>query len=488
MPTTPAFLRLCAGVPAFFLMTSSYGQVLQWGAEEEVGPGGLDFLRPRIHLSSDGRPVVVWGNDGLHAVHGAFSVGAGSWVDADVSVLVQGHPYLSDWTGVQTASDGVDAWAVYGTGTNANGPIYLHRFANGFPSISDTLRIDTPIGEEYKLPSVTPLPNGEAAILVMRTATGWLDAEYILIRTTVNGTAVLPPVLVSAPVAPGEVCDCCTGEVMSSGNTIVALFRNNNGNQRSIWAAVSTDGGDTFSAATEVDPTAWTINACPSSGPDAFIAGDSLRVVFMSGAVNGTKSYGRSLHLQTLGLGPLMDLWPGQLMSQSQNLPRIAGDADTLGVVWQQGQAGQFEILFRWSVNGWAGLSAPDTVHVSTTGAQKNPDITFGNGAFHIVWQDAPSGNVHYRKATLPADVAVNDHPGRPGLTVWPVPATDNLFVDAPTGDNFIVQDASGRIVMSGVFTGGPIDVSAMRNGVFSLSFNGAGSRPLGRRMFVIAR
>ena len=488
MLTSLVFLRFSVTVVPGLLVSSLVGQSLIWSAEEEIGPGGLDYLRPRVYLAANGEPVVLWGDDGMHAVHGALSVGGGLWVEMEVSALVQGHPYVGDWTGPQSASDGTDAWAVYGTGSSADGPIYLHHFVNGFPSIGDTLRIDPPAGEEYKLPSVAALPNGEAAVLVMRTASGWLDAEYILIRTTAGGTAFLPPVPVSTPIAPGEVCDCCTGEVMSSGNTVVVLFRNNDNNLRSIWAVVSNDSGATFGAGAEVDPTAWTINACPSSGPDAYIAGDSLRFVFMSGAVNGTKSYGRGLHLQTLGLGPLIDLWPGQPMSQSQNFPRIAGNADTLGVVWQQGQAGQFEILFRWSVTGWGGLSAADTVHISTTGAQKNPDITFGNGAFHIVWQDAPSATVHYRKATIPSDVAVNEHLAKQTLMVWPVPAGDDLFLNAPEGGDFAVHDAPGRIVLSGVFTGAPIDVSVLRNGVFTISLNGPGAFPLRRRTILIAR
>lgn len=488
MPTSLVFLRFCVSTALLLAWSVLLGQSLVWSDEEEVGSGGLDFLRPRVHLAANGLPVVLWGDDGLHAVHGALSVGGGLWAEMEVSAMVQGHPYVSDWTGPQSASDGIDAWAVYGTGNNADGPIYLHHFVNGFPSISDTLRIDPPAGEEYKLPSVAALPNGEAAVLVMRTTTGWLDAEYILFRTTAGGTTVLPPVLVSTPLAPGEVCDCCTGEVFSSGNTVVVLFRNNDSNLRSIWVVVSSDGGATFGAGAEVDPTAWTINACPSSGPDAFIAGDSLRLVFMSGAVNGTKSYGRSLHLQTLGLGPLIELRPGQPMSQSQNFPRIAGNADTLGMVWQQGQAGQFEILFGWSVTGWGGLSTPDTVHMSTTGAQKNPDITFGHGAFHIVWQDASSATVHYRKATIPSDVAVNEHMAQQALILWPVPAGDGLFLNAPEGCDFAVYDSPGRIVLSGVFTGAPIDVSVLRNGVFTISLNGPGALPVRRRTFLIAR
>ena len=489
MPTSLVHLRLAWVLISLFSAAGVQAQSLQFGAESQVGPGGLDYLRPRIHLATDGWPVVLWGDAAIDAVHSAYFTSMATWPTEEVSALVQGNPYVADWTGAETATDGTHAWAVYGTGGGADGPLYLHHFMNGYPNASDTLRIDPPVGFEYKLPTVTALPGGEAAILAMSTATGWSDAEYVLLRTTGGGTALLPSVPVSVPVAPGEVCDCCTGHVLADGNTVVALFRNNNSNLRSIWAAVSTDGGATFTTGAEVDPTAWTIAACPSSGPDAYIAGDSLRMVWMSGAVNGTKSYARSMNLQTLALGPLIAIHPAQSQSLSQNFPRIAGSGDTLGVVWQQGQAGQFEILISSSVTGWAGLSVPDTVNFDLIGSQKNPDITFLNGTFYMVWQDIPSASVRYASAVLVNDVAVPEVQGVPLLHVWPVPAKDVLHI-ATVADaaQYVVIDALGREVKAGRVHAGPIDVAQLPTAGYSLSLRNNAGGIVGRAAFTIVR
>lgn len=453
---------------AVFLPTRLVGQSLVWGPEEQVGPGGLDYLRPRIYATSDGKPVVLWGDDATHTVRMGVKDGA-NWIVSELSGEVAGHPYVLDWTGAEGAADANGAWAVYGAGMMAEGPIYLHPTIADIPGTTDTLRIDPPFGHEYKMPAVAALDNGEAAILVMRTVIGWSEAEYVLLRTTGNGTAVLPEVPVSLPVALGEACDCCTGTVVANGNTVVALFRNNFNDLRSVWAAISYDGGSSFAEGVEVDPTGWTIAACPSSGPDAYSAGDSIRAVFMSAEMNGTKSYGRSFDPVTLAAGPLVELHSGQPMNKSQNYPRIAGAGDTLGVAWQQGQSGQFEILFRWSVSGWSGMSDPDTVNLALATSQKNPDVAFRNGVFHLVWQDAATTSVHYRSAQVVDDVGLADGAQQPALRIWPTLVSDRISVlGAEPGTRFRIIDQHGAVVRFGRLATSAIGVEHLGAGVYS--------------------
>lgn len=461
----PSVVLLAAG----FFPAGVLGQSLLWGPEEQVGPGGLDYLRPRLHVTADGSPVVLWGDDATHTVRMGVRDGA-NWIVSELSGQVVGHPYVLDWTGAESTADANGAWVVYGAGMMANGPIYLHRTSAGVPGATDTLRIDPPIGHEYKMPSVASLGNGEAAILVMRTVIGWAEAEYVLLRTTGGGTAILPEVPVSLPVALGEACDCCTGTVVAKGDTVVALFRNNFNDLRTVWAAVSTDAGASFTEGAEVDPTGWTIAACPSSGPDAYFADDSVRCVFMSAELNGTKSYGRSFDPLTLAAGPLVELHADQPMNRSQNFPRIAGAGDTLGVAWQQGQGGQFEILFRWSVTGWTGVSEPDTANVSLATSQKNPDVAFHNGVFHLVWQDAATNSVHHRSAQIVDDVAVLEGQPRTTLHLWPSVTTDHVSVaGVDPGTGYRIIDQWGAIVQQGRWATNIIGVEHLGAGVYSV-------------------
>lgn len=452
------------------------GQTLLWGPEEQVGPGGMDYLRPRVQATADGKAVVLWGDDATHTVRMGVKDGT-DWTVSELSGEVEGHPYVLEWTGAESTGDANGAWAVYGAGMMAEGPIYLHRTSAGVPGATDTLRIDPPIGHEYKMPSVAAMDNGEAAILVMRTVIGWSEAEYVLLRTTGGGTAVLPEVPVSLPVALGEACDCCTGTVVADGNTVVALFRNNFNDLRTVWAAVSYNGGASFLDGAEVDPTGWTIAACPSSGPDAYFAADSVRCVFMSAELNGTKSYGRSFDPMTLASGPLVELHSGQPMNRSQNYPRLAGNGDTLGVAWQQGQSGQFEILFRWSVGGWGGMSDPDTVNLALATSQKNPDVAFRNGVFHVVWQDAATNSVHYRSAQVVADVGMAQGAYQPVVRVWPTLVSDHVSVSGVgPGIGFRMVDQHGALVKQGRLATHTIEVAELGPGVYTFIVDGPAS------------
>jgi hypothetical protein len=99
---------------------------------------------------------------------------------------------------------------------------------------------------------------------------------------------------------------------------------------------LSTDGGASYGIGGQLDGTNWNVSMCPSSGPDGYVAGDSIRYVWMSGAVSGSKVNICSAALNDLATGNRRMVHPGQTSANSQNFPRIAGAGDTLGVVWQQ--------------------------------------------------------------------------------------------------------------------------------------------------------
>ena len=148
----------------------------------------------------------------------------------------------------------------------------------------------------------------------------------------------------------------------------------------------------------------------PLSGPDGYIAGDSIRYVWMSGEDNGIKVFMGSADAGTLATGAQGNVHPGQASALQQNFPRIAGRGDTLGIVWEQLSGGQREILFAHSTTGIGGLSTPDTVNAELAGAQKTPDIAYADGAFHIVWSEPVSGQVRYRRTDLDAFISANLH------------------------------------------------------------------------------
>jgi hypothetical protein len=317
-----------------------------------------------------------------------------------------------------------------------------------------------------RFPSIDVVDPDAPLVQYMQFDSGYFGARQVVSRR-MSG-AFMPPVQVSTPFAPGDVCDCCPNQIVANAEHTVALYRNAGPDIRVMWGATSADGGATFPLGAELDTTGWVLNACPSSGPDGYLAGDSIRYVWMSGANNGTKVYIGQALAADLSLGHQRFIHPGQMQNQQQNLPRIAGQGDTLAVVWQQTMGGQTEILFSWSVSGIEGLSAPDTVNVDLAGVQRTPDIAYADGSFHIVWGEVTGSRVRYRKATLTSDVAVAELASTGAVNAWPNPATDVLHF-RPGSRSAVVVDAQGRRVLSRAAVDGTLDLSSLAAGPYVL-------------------
>jgi hypothetical protein len=69
------------------------------------------------------------------------------------------------------------------------------------------------------------------------------------------------------------VCYCCkTAVATDSGGRVAAVWRHvYAGNLRDIAAAISADGGRTFSSPQRVSEDGWAINGCPENGPSVAI-------------------------------------------------------------------------------------------------------------------------------------------------------------------------------------------------------------------------
>jgi hypothetical protein len=459
-----SLIFLFATVPASMLFAQT---ALQWDPVLDVGVTGQGYLRPRLALNAEQRPVVLWGRSSPEA--NFVAVGNGAAFSAPVLLQPAGVlPSVADWMGSSIASDGYNMWAVFKALPEDVAPCYVVRSTDGGSTWGDTVRVDPLDTLVSRFPSIALNANGPI-VQYMQFTSGYSEPRQV-VQSMVSGTFA-PPAQVSTPFASGEVCDCCPGQVVAEGDRVVALYRNAGTNTRVMWGASSMNGGLDFPVGGQLDPTDWNLDVCPSSGPAAFLDGDSLRYVWMSGADNGYKVYFGSAAADDLSLGAWGLVHSEQAQGLSQNFPRIAGHGDTLGVVWQQSFGSQTEVLFSWSVTGFSGLSAPDTVNTVLQGAQRTPDIAFVNGAFHIVWSDALGGTVRYRKATLVEATGVRELARPEVLHVWPSPANDLVQLRSVGASPLAIRlmDATGRVVLdlSGRTTA--FDVSAFEDGAYRL-------------------
>ncbi len=449
------------------LCTNAQNTALIWDDVIDCNTAGQGTLRPRIAMNGDGEPVVLWGRTGPMANY--VTTGTVSGFTPMVEVSAPGcMPAVADWMGSSIAAAGNTVWVVMKATPEESKPCYVRRSDDGGTTWGDTMRVDPFDGLVSRFPSIDLVDPDAPMVQYMQFDNGWNGARQVV--SHMMGGSFMDPVQVSSPYAPGDVCDCCPNQIVTDADHAVALYRNAGPNIRVMWGASSSDGGSTFPVGAVVDTTGWPMSACPSSGPDGYLLGDSIRFVWMSGANNGTKVYLGCALAEDLSLGVQRFVDPTQPTGVQQNFPRIAGSGDTLGVVWENYNNGARDIFFSWSVSGVNGLSAPVAVNTDLIGSQKTPDIAYADGAFHIVWSEYGANQVRYRKGALINSTGIADPAGVASVTAWPNPAHDVLNVQGPW-TRAVIMDTQGKLIARMPVKNGSLDVSRLAAGSYSIKF-----------------
>jgi len=436
---------------------------IDWDPVQDCNISGQGALRPRITTIPSGDAVVLWGSSG--PAGNWVAIGGSAGFSSPIELSGPGVvPSVADWMGSSVASVGNTVWVVMKTEPEESSPIYARRSDDGGWTWGDTVRVDPPDGLVSRFPSIAVVDPDRPIVQYMQFDFGWSGARQAV--THMQGGAFMPPVPVSTPFTGGEVCDCCPNQVLARNDEVVALYRNAFNNERVMWGARSNDQAVTFPLGAMLDTTGWILNACPSSGPSGYMFGDSLRYVWMSGAANGTKVYVGTAAVSDLSIGDHRLVHPGQALNQSQNFPRIAGSGDTLGVVWEQFEAGARDIYFSWSVSGPGGLSVPERVNIDMAGSQRTPDLAYANGAFHIIWSEMGSDQARYRRGVLSTATAVQEQDQLAALALADLGGGRYQLLNGPW-TRVQVVDVHGRSVVDHRLSNDRMDLSALTTGLY---------------------
>jgi hypothetical protein len=425
-------------------------QTLNWTSEITVANGSTyGSERPRIAVGANNVPVVVWGGG-----TGSEPLYASRWngtaFGTPVTVTPNGvDPAVMSWQGHEIASRGNIVYAVFKTQPEMMGRIYIVKSTDGGQTWSDTVAVDNMVAPYDRFPSVAVTSAGNPAVMMMTFDTSWMAAEYKVTNSTDGGQTF--PMPVAASINSGsDVCDCCPGYIVTDGSNQACAYRRNASNIRDMWTSVSTNNGATFPTAIDCDVTNWMLMNCPSSGPSPFLNGDSLTTVFMSGASGTDRIYLSTRSIST-GQPGYSVMFTSIAPSDDQNYPMMAGNGDTLVVVWQQSNGSQIDTYYSWSLTGAAGLLTNATILNSTTaGNQLRPHVAYSNGMFHFTWIDQSSGNVKYRSATILPN-SIETFSAAHMLKACPNPSCENITIDLTAfGSDEVtvtVTDASCRVV-----------------------------------------
>lgn len=383
---------------------------------------------PRVKVADNEVPVVLWGKGGT----GIFSsrLEQGTWTLPNAVSPAGLSVRVSSFDAPDLEGRGDTLFTSYVTLPYLEGDIYVQRSLDGGQTWEDTVKADSETVNFPYSPNLFVRPEGDPMVIFERADSFEVVVDQKFASSNDGGQTWSPEVSTSLniPIAP---CECCPPQVVAYDSVVVALWRHNQGNIRDIYAVISNDYGNTFSNYVRIDSSNWLTGQCPSTGPDAVISGDSVFVVWKTDGNWQDRCMAVGFHRYDLGVGEALLVDNGVLANVIQNFPKIAGNGDTIGVVWHDNRNGNLDVFFSWSVTGLSGLSPGiNMVDSGTNGGQNNPHIAYENGVFHVVYQSA-NNKVLYRSIHL-GTVSVNEQPQPQPLHVFPNPSQGVVQVELP--------------------------------------------------------
>lgn len=457
-------------IPILFLHFILLGQTISWSDPIDVATPSFGNLHPRIGTSGAGNPVILWGdNNG--------NVRLSRWNGASFSTPVKVNPpsimaFAQSWAGPDLACKGDTIYAVLKSSPEDTGHIYIRYSYNGGQSFSGTTKVENIMSSMNKtrFPTIAVDDMGNPIVGFMKFDDMFGNAGWAVSKSSDFGKSFSPEVN-AGKYSGGSACDCCPGSVISAGNLTCMLYRDAKNDKRTMWAGASTNNAVSFPSGMSIDNTNWMISACPSSGPDGIIVGDSLYATFMDdGKVYWSKS---SISKMSSGFSlPVSDMTG----SPAQNYPRMANNGTAVGLIWKQiiNGKGEINLLFTKDLRGGFGPTY-ETVASDNMGMLENTDITLSKTAVHVVWQDGTSGTVKYRKGTYATSAQVNKPLSKSAFQVYPNPTKDKLYIKFGEGYSLpvqlIIRDIAGKILFTkDLINGETVDVEKLENGMYFIS------------------
>jgi hypothetical protein len=269
---------------------------------------------------------------------------------------------------------------------------------DGGLTFSDTIRVsaDNP-NHKYRMGNIVINSDGNPVVSYMQYLLNWMEPQQ-MVNTSNNYGSSFNGAIEGSALAPGEPCDCCKSSLVSSGDDLFLLFRNNHNNERNSFISKSTDGGLSFIATTDLDDYDWILNSCPATTPRGVIIGDSVIIIKRSGATGNNEIVCSSVN--TIDLNYSYNNNVDLIVGVQQDYPEIAANKDTIVAVWQDNRSGMQDCYISVSTDGASSLYGSISFTDSTTGGYKSdPDVAYVKGNIHLVYLDNTQHKILYVRA-----------------------------------------------------------------------------------------
>lgn len=451
-----------------FLILPAIAQTgITWSLPITVAPAEYDNLRPRLATDAAGNALVLWGDAANDNTYFSKWNGTGFTTPLRINPEIA-NVFVADWAGPDLASKGDTVYVVYKQDPEDFTPAYIVRSFDGGASFSTPFAVEDIADSISRFPVVAVNTSGNPVVAFMKFNADFLDSRWSVSVSNDYGSTFFVDVRASGYEG-DEVCDCCPGSLAIAGNTIAMLYRNNKNNYRNMWAGISTNHGISFPAGIPVDDTNWTLNICPSSGPDGVIIADTLFTVFMSGASGANRVYLSTTSLANPESSITKMLNENVTGLNSQNFPRIAHYDSAAAIVWKQVVDNDAQIAFLYKDKLQDGF--PQTAEViasSTSNNLTNPDVVVSNGKVHVVWQNNADNTIQYLSGVYGL-TAVPSIIGQYPISIFPNPVSEYISVKETVSNVFLHSLSGQKIQVPFNPVSKSIDVSSLMNGMYIL-------------------
>jgi hypothetical protein len=434
-----SFLFMC-------LASQLNGQNLSWSTPIDVSTSAYSYLRPSIALDASSNPVILWSSMDSSAVF--LTKWNGANFNAPKRVTPAGmNIFAADWAGPNFAVDGDKIYVVYKQTPEEMSNAWLSRSVDGGNSFTQTDIDDT--GFVSRFPTVTVNSAGNPVVGFMKFDSGWANARWVVARSMNGGSSFMPDVL-AGNYSGGEACDCCPGTIVSNGNNMAMLYRDNNMDIRDTWCGISSNAGQSFPSGARLDYNNWFINSCPSTGPDGFIIGDTIYSVFMNAASGKSLVYYSTYNLNTNTFGYSNPFTGNFATLGVQNFPHISQLNNKIACVWKQTVNGSGQIIISYSNQntGFQNLLLDTVAENASLGRYNNPDVVMSSDKIFVVWQDNNSKTVKYSFATYNGATDLDDISNEKKTTMLYQNYNSTLSVECCTASHLNIIDLQGNRVI----------------------------------------
>lgn len=443
---------------------------ITWSVPVTVAASSFGNLHPRIALNRQGSPMVIWGRASDESVF--FSRWDGKRFSTPQKINGSLKIATASWMGPQIASYGDTVYVVMKqTPENSTeSHIYIVRSEDGGLTFSSPQRVDAIADSISRFPTVTCDSRGNPIVGFMKFDARFRDSRWVVVTSSDLGRTFTLDRKASGWADAKGVCDCCPGALVSDGDVVAMLYRNNANDIRDIWMGVSNNNGASFVGGCNVDNNSWELPSCPATGPDAVIVGDTLYTVFCSAPEGFNRTFFSTSSTAMLEHHQTRRLPAGPDAASQQNYPRIASKGASVGIVWKQNVLGvtQLPILFTSDVS----RGFPESSEIVDVEDITNADIAVGHDVVAVCWEDPNAGVVGLRVGSFSSQStgAVIDA-GKLSVSVSPNPASDYVIVSAGASEVASVDmlNLFGQVLQSYPIAEQTmsLDVASIRPGVY---------------------